>query len=46
MLEDHEYYIAAIWNQPQITEMYILSTDADSDELATLESLSQSIAFE
>ena len=45
MLEENDYYIAAIWNQPETTEIYILSLDADSDELATMESLSQSFAI-
>ena len=41
-LEDHEYVVAAIWNTSAFTEIYILNYDADSDEVATLESLSQS----
>ena len=44
-LEDHDYVVAAIWNTATVTEIYILNYDADSDEMATLESLSQSYVY-
>ena len=42
LLDEQDYFVAAIWNTPLVTEIYILSLEADSDEMATLESLSQS----
>ena len=42
LLEAYDYYVAAIWNDTKITEIYILSHDASSDEMETMESLSQS----
>ena len=42
VLDAHEYYVAAIWNDVTITEIYLLSLDSSSDEMETLESLSQS----
>ena len=41
-LDDHDYYIAAVWNGTDVTEIYILSNDAGSDEMETMETLSQS----
>ena len=42
MLDDHDYHVAAIWNDITVTEIYIISNDAGSDEMSTMESLSQS----
>ena len=44
MLEEHDYVIGAIWNSDNIAEIYLLAMDASSDELATMESLSQSFS--
>ena len=44
MLEEQDYVIGAVWNTDNITEVYLLSMDASSDELATMESLSQSFS--
>lgn len=45
LLEEYDYYVAAVWNSDDITEIYILNYECDSDEYATLESLSQSFSI-
>ena len=45
LLESQDYYVAAVWNAETVTEVYILNYECDSDEYATLESLSQSFSI-
>lgn len=45
LLEEYDYDVAAVWNSDHVTEIYILNNECDSDEYATLESLSQSFSI-